>query len=343
MAQREKGGRVVFIGNIPYGVSEEQICDIFGRIGAVLNFRLVYDKETGKPKGFGFLEYGDTDAAASAVRNLNGFEIMGRELKVDYSNDNSGNRGQRDGGGGGGDGHGSGRAPPPAHFQMNMSSSMPNGALPPQQGDASSALPQLPPGAPLEPGMTAPDAISRTLNAMQPAQLLDIVSQMKTLSQSDPAKATQLLTQAPQLSYAIFQALLLLGLVDPNIIGQLIQQQQPQPAPPPQQQPPQPTYQQPQYAQPPPQNPYPQQPQQQYNPYPQQHPGYAPTPPAPQPAYQPPPPQPAAPAPQAAGGDQQQQLINQVLAMSRDDIMRLDDAPRNQILALRSQLGHPVS
>src|ERR1700761_7264247 len=103
MAQnREKGGRVVFIGNIPYGVSEEQITDIFGRIGNVMNFRLVYDKETGKPKGFGFLEYGDVDAAASAVRNLNGFEIMGRELKVDYSNDNSGgNRGNA----GGGDGH----------------------------------------------------------------------------------------------------------------------------------------------------------------------------------------------------------------------------------------------
>ena len=65
---REKGGRVVFIGNIPYGVSEEQICDIFGRIGSVLNFRLVYDKETGKPKGFGFLEYPDVDQAAAAVR-----------------------------------------------------------------------------------------------------------------------------------------------------------------------------------------------------------------------------------------------------------------------------------
>ncbi|KAH0407882.1 hypothetical protein KCU90_g22509, partial [Aureobasidium melanogenum] len=90
----EKNGRVVFIGNIPYGtppgVSEEQIIDTFGRVGSVNNFRLVHDKETGRPKGFGFLEFADPDAAASAVRNLNDHEIMGRKLRVDWSNDNSG-------------------------------------------------------------------------------------------------------------------------------------------------------------------------------------------------------------------------------------------------------------
>ncbi|KAK5168962.1 uncharacterized protein LTR77_006271 [Saxophila tyrrhenica] len=345
MANREKGGRVVFIGNIPYGVSEEQICDIFGRIGAVQNFRLVYDKETGKPKGFGFLEYGDVDAAASAVRNLNGFEIMGRELKVDYSNDNSG--GKRDGGGHGGDG-GSGRAPPPAHFAMNMSGGGGMPGMPPmlqQQNDGASALPQLPPGAPLEPGMTAPDAISKTLNAIPPPQLLDILSQMKNLSMSDPAKATQLLTSAPQLSYAIFQALLSLGLVDPSVIstllGQHAQQQSQQQAPPPQM-PPQQYQQPPQFPQQPPPNPYAQQ-QPQYNPY-QQHaqppPGYAPTPPAAQPAYQPP------PQPQQQGlpgGDQNAALIKQVLGMSRDDIFRLEPQVRDQIIALRSQMGAPVS
>lgn len=69
--------RVVFVGNIPYGeatcplanhrhmtdigigLSEEQITDIFSTCGQVLNFRLVYDRETGRPKGFGFAEYPD--------------------------------------------------------------------------------------------------------------------------------------------------------------------------------------------------------------------------------------------------------------------------------------------
>lgn len=70
--------RVVFVGNIPYGMtprspcfitklmltcaidlSEEQIVQIFSSAGKVVNFRLVYDRETGRPKGFGFAEYPD--------------------------------------------------------------------------------------------------------------------------------------------------------------------------------------------------------------------------------------------------------------------------------------------
>lgn len=112
----------VFVGNIPYGMAtfapceshllrrqigltEEQIIDIFSSAGKVVNFRLVYDRETGRPKGFGFAEYPDSgrshvlsedeqvltpdppDSAASAVRNLNDYEIMNRKLRVDFSND----------------------------------------------------------------------------------------------------------------------------------------------------------------------------------------------------------------------------------------------------------------
>ncbi|KAK5131154.1 hypothetical protein LTR08_001240 [Meristemomyces frigidus] len=361
MAQREKGGRVVFIGNIPYGVSEEQICELFGRAGTVVSFRLVYDKETGRPKGFGFLEYTDVDAAASAVRNMNDFDIMGRTLRVDYSNDNGGGKG---GGAPGGhsDGEG-GRAPPPPHFTM--------GNAPSQQqpmnggGGDPSALPSLPPGVDLPNGLSAPDAISKTLSTLPAPQLLDILSQVKSLATGNPAQASALLAQAPQLGYAIFQALLLLGLVDTSVLGSLIQtsaaqpppqQQQQQQAPPMQMSmpayPPQnqqhqapampmsmpPQHQQQQqytpYNAPPPQS------QQPYPPHPHQQQNYAPTPPVQQPPYQPPPQQqqqvqmPPDPA-QAA-------LIQQVLAMSREQIMGLDEGPRGQILALRASFGAPV-
>lgn len=97
--------------NHSLGLTEEQITDIFSSAGKVLSFRLVYDRETGRPKGFGFAEYPDSgnfnqtvsslylntrswsnirlksDSAASAVRNLNDFEIMNRKLRVDFSND----------------------------------------------------------------------------------------------------------------------------------------------------------------------------------------------------------------------------------------------------------------
>lgn len=71
--------------------------------------------------------------------------------------------------------------------------------------------------------MTCTDAISRTLNTLPPAQLLDILQQMKTLATSDPARATELLAQAPQLSYAVFQALLIMGLVSPDAIGSVLE------------------------------------------------------------------------------------------------------------------------
>lgn len=77
--------RVVFVGNIPYGkdastsvirkpygtdtsrsgLSEEQISELFSSAGQVLNFRLVYDRETGRPKGFGFAEYPDAGTRQS--------------------------------------------------------------------------------------------------------------------------------------------------------------------------------------------------------------------------------------------------------------------------------------
>ncbi|GAB1735353.1 hypothetical protein NU219Hw_g2989t1 [Hortaea werneckii] len=373
MAQREKGGRVVFIGNIPYGVSEEQICDIFGRVGQVINFRLVYDKETGRPKGFGFLEYTDTDAAASAVRNLNEHEIMGRTLRVDYSNDNGGGKsgGQQQQPQQGGPGGGPGVIPPMgagAGMGMGMEPSMGG-------GQDAGAVPPLPPGVDLPAGLTAPDAISQTLSALPPPQLLDILSQMKNLTAQNPQQASLLLSQAPQLGYAIFQALLLLGLVDTNILGSLIQQtgsaptpqqppQQMQPSGPPPGMPPMPMGMPPGYppqpAQfgagggppgfPPPQPPHsamlPQQaphfqpppPQQSYTPV-QQNPYQAPPPqPTPQ-QQQPVQPPPSAPMP---ADPAQAALIQQVLGMTREQVMGLDVGPREQINALRRQFGAPV-
>jgi len=313
------------------GVSEEQICEIFGRVGQVVNFRLVYDKETGRPKGFGFLEYTDTDAAASACRNLNDFDIMGRTLRVDYSNDNGGGKGnqqQQDGS--------DMRAPPPAHFNVN-STTQANGA-------DSAALPVLPAGQDLPPGLTAPDAISATLSSIPAPQLLDIISQMKNLTTTSPQQAQSLLAQAPQLGYAIFQALLLLGLADTNVLTSLIQQNAA--APPSAAQEPRPQQQQQQQQQVPPGGQFP----------PHQPPLYAPQHQAQAPVYQQQPytsppsavPQASAhqaPAPPAAAPTPDPghaALIQQVLAMTREQIFALDEVPRGQILALRQQLGAPV-
>lgn len=53
----EKTQRSVFVGNIPYEATEEALVDVFSKAGPVVGFRLVYDRESGKPKGYGFCEY----------------------------------------------------------------------------------------------------------------------------------------------------------------------------------------------------------------------------------------------------------------------------------------------
>lgn len=77
---RPSGGnsRSVFVGNIPYEATEEQLQEIFSQVGPVMSFRLVFDRDTGKPKGYGFVEYRDSQTALSAMRNLNGYEIHAR-------------------------------------------------------------------------------------------------------------------------------------------------------------------------------------------------------------------------------------------------------------------------
>uniref|UniRef100_A0A0M3IDL6 RRM domain-containing protein n=1 Tax=Ascaris lumbricoides TaxID=6252 RepID=A0A0M3IDL6_ASCLU len=79
----DRSARSVFVGNISYEVGEEQLKQVFSQVGPVVHLRLVHDRETGKPKGYGFCEYNDPQTAESAIRNLNGYELNGRQLRVD--------------------------------------------------------------------------------------------------------------------------------------------------------------------------------------------------------------------------------------------------------------------
>ena len=77
--------RTVFIGNISFDATEEELRELFSSVGPLVNLRLVVDRDTGKRKGFGFVEYGDQETAFSAVRNLNERELHGRALRVNIA------------------------------------------------------------------------------------------------------------------------------------------------------------------------------------------------------------------------------------------------------------------
>ncbi|KAF4574485.1 hypothetical protein EYR36_005821 [Pleurotus pulmonarius] len=96
--------QTLFVGNLSFGVSEDSLWEFFGEYGSVKNVRLPTDRESGRPKGFGYVEFDDVESATKAYEGANGQEIEGRSIRLDYSQprDNSGGFGGGRGGGRGG-------------------------------------------------------------------------------------------------------------------------------------------------------------------------------------------------------------------------------------------------
>ncbi|XP_057205843.1 cleavage stimulation factor subunit 2 isoform X4 [Triplophysa rosa] len=171
--------RSVFVGNIPYEATEEQLKDIFSEVGLVVSFRLVYDRETGKPKGYGFCEYQDQETALSAMRNLNGREFSGRALRVDNA---------------------------ASEKNKEELKSLGTGApiIESPYGDGCIAE-------------EAPESISRAVASLPPEQMFELMKQMKLCVQNSPQEARNMLLQNPQLAYALLQAQVVMRIVDPEI------------------------------------------------------------------------------------------------------------------------------
>lgn len=82
-----------------YATAENQLRDLFTQYGEVLSVNIIVDRYTGKPKGFGFVEMNSEDESRQAIAALNGFEFMGRQLRVNEAEEkprrDSGFRGPR--------------------------------------------------------------------------------------------------------------------------------------------------------------------------------------------------------------------------------------------------------
>ena len=75
-------GAKLYVGNLPYSVTEEQLHQHFGQHGSVLSARIVTDKFTGRSKGFGFIEMSSDAEAERAINAINGTEFEGRNVVV---------------------------------------------------------------------------------------------------------------------------------------------------------------------------------------------------------------------------------------------------------------------
>ena len=80
-------GKKIYVGNLSYNTNESDLTELFQAHGEVVSAAVITDRDTGRSKGFGFVEMGTEDAARAAISSLNGNEIDGRQLKVNESID----------------------------------------------------------------------------------------------------------------------------------------------------------------------------------------------------------------------------------------------------------------
>ncbi len=90
----------LYVGNLPFDISEQGLKDLFAGHGEVASASIITDRETGRSRGFGFVEMADASAADAAIESMNGQDCGGRPLTVNEA------RAREAGGGGGGGGRG---------------------------------------------------------------------------------------------------------------------------------------------------------------------------------------------------------------------------------------------
>jgi cold-inducible RNA-binding protein len=102
-------GRRMYVGNLSYNTNESQLRDLFGQFGTVADAKIVMDRDTGRPRGFAFVEMSTDAEMGKAIEGLNGRDLDGRALNVSEARERTGGGGGGGGGfGGGGGGRGGG-------------------------------------------------------------------------------------------------------------------------------------------------------------------------------------------------------------------------------------------
>ena len=183
--------REVFVGNIAYETTEEQLEEVFREVGPVVKFRLIFDRHTGQSKGYGFCSFPDADTAQSAIRNLHGRSLNGRPLRVNRAGKKSDLNLPR--------------SPDRYNRQWELSS---QGRQ--QRQEAWNCEPDT------------IHTIDATLNNMGQAKIYEFVEAMQNLLKRDPTVARTLLDTHPSLCYTILQAQVRLDMISVERVENLV-------------------------------------------------------------------------------------------------------------------------
>lgn len=95
-------GKNLYVGNLPFSATDHTLQELFSQCGSVKSGKVIMDRDSGQSKGFGFVEMSTDQEAASAISKFNGYDLDGRQMKVNEA------KPKESGGGGGGYGGGRG-------------------------------------------------------------------------------------------------------------------------------------------------------------------------------------------------------------------------------------------
>jgi len=164
---------MAFVGNLPPDASAEEMKQLCSQVGEVILFRIVYDRETGKPKGYGFCEYRDSKLVDSAVELLHGFEHRGTSLYVRRANQEK---------------------------QSNNNQSQSSHA---QNGNNKKMAQQKKKKKSSSSKRKSVDEITRVVSSFSTSEKREILSQMKVLIEQNEKGAKEILLENPQLAQAL--------------------------------------------------------------------------------------------------------------------------------------------
>ncbi len=102
-------GNRLYVGNLSFNTNNDSVREAFSRFGEVTDVHLVTDRQSGQPRGFGFVTMGTREAAQAAIAGMNGSNLDGRDLRVNEAEERQGGGGGGRGFGGGGGGGGGGK------------------------------------------------------------------------------------------------------------------------------------------------------------------------------------------------------------------------------------------
>lgn len=200
----------VWVGNIPFDTTEAEVHALLAQIGSIKNFRLIMDRDTGKPKGFGFCEFHSKEDAESAYRNLNNTMFKNRQIRIDFAEENISDRvGYKPRGEGGRELPGGGLPPRgPGYPPIGMAAAQQSAA------QVSSLLGGTPAS-----DRRIQDMLNDLLANKSRAELWEVMRMLKNFLGGDKEAAKQFFAERPGLTKAVFQTQVLLGMVKPLAPG----------------------------------------------------------------------------------------------------------------------------